>query len=239
MNKKQLVWDLPLRLFHWCFALSIVLLWLTGELGVDYREYHFYLGYFVIFLLVFRISWGVIGTRYAKFVEFFPTPKRLCRYLNFPRKSAIDDKDALSSHETPVYVGHNPLGAMMVFLMLVLVGAQAGSGLFLSDDIIYDAPYFGVLSEPLQSIANSIHHYTFNFILLSIGLHISAIIYHEKVKKHDLVLPMITGNKVLQQKDAGIPHSSIIKAFIIAGLSAGFVYWLVVLNAPIIDDYFY
>lgn len=249
MANKLLVWDLPLRLFHWLFALSLMLLWLTAELGVDYRQYHFYLGYFVLFLLIFRVIWGFIGTRYARFSEFFPTFKKIYSYnkkeinqlVSQEKLKASANKDTKHgnelSHSEPL--GHNPLGAIMVFVMLLLALMQATSGLFISDDILFDGPYFGVLSSTWQSVANNVHHYAFNGLLAAIAMHISAIIYHEKCKKHPLVIPMINGKKLVNNPSDAITHSALIKALFVAMLSAGCVYWIVVINAPVIDDYFF
>ena len=123
-EKLQLIWDLPLRLFHWLFAISILASWYTSEQEGEMIEQHMQLGYFILGLVVFRIIWGFVGTKHARFSQFFPTPFKIINYL----KSSQSD-------EQNKHAGHNPLGSLMVFLMLLLILLQAVSGLFINDDI--------------------------------------------------------------------------------------------------------
>ena len=93
MSDKRLVWDLPLRAFHWLLFLSIVGLWGTAKADADYMDWlakhfdvtwmqwHFRIGYCVIGLLLFRVIWGFVGPRHARFAHFLPGPARLFQYL--------------------------------------------------------------------------------------------------------------------------------------------------------------
>jgi len=141
MAEKRYVWDLPLRLFHWLLVLSIGASWYTaenseeyltiGERIISYTEIHFYLGYWALGLIAFRLIWGVVGPRHARFSQFLSGPAKFFGYA----------RTALQRDSVPT-VGHNPLGGWMVVLMLLMVGAQAGTGLFLIDNTeIYAAPY--------------------------------------------------------------------------------------------------
>ncbi|MDO6428526.1 cytochrome b/b6 domain-containing protein [Thalassotalea sp. 1_MG-2023] len=221
--KQYLIWDLPIRLFHWLLVGTLLALWYTSENGLI--ENHIKCGYFALSLIVFRIVWGIVGTRHARFIAFFPTPSRLKKFL-------------LEKREPP---GHNPLGALMIILMLVLIGLQATSGLFIDDDVFSSGPYYGVLSSELEKIMNTIHHNGFDFILIASALHIVAIAYYRVVKKKDLIKPMLTGKK--SQKDVnendGIPHSKIITFIVTAAAVGFFIYWLVVLNAPVMEEFYY
>lgn len=228
MTEKHLIWDLPLRIFHWSFAVTILASWYTAEQGADLVEIHIKLGFFALFLIVFRLLWGLIGPKHARFSQFVPSPKTLLAYL---RKSQSDK----------AIPGHNPLGAMMVILMILLISVQAVSGLFINDDVFSSGPYYGSISNELEKVMRFLHHNTFDFMIAAIGLHLAAVAYYWRVKKQNLVLPMITGKKTAKQVDAvdAIPHSKIILACVVATCCVGFVYWLVVMNAPVIEEFYY
>jgi cytochrome b len=228
MKERYLIWDLPLRIFHWAFAVSILGSWYTAEQGSDLIDIHMKLGYFALGLLFFRILWGLIGPKYARFSQFIPSPKSLLSYLR-------------SSKENKPTPGHNPLGALMVVLMIVLISIQAISGLFINDDVFSSGPYYGSVSNELEKIMTFLHHNTFDFMIGAIFLHLAAITFYWRVKKENLVLPMITGKKTTAQVKAAdaIPNSKIILACIIATCCAAFVYWLVVINAPVLEELYY
>jgi cytochrome b len=129
----------------------------------------------------------------------------------------------------------------MVIMMILLISAQAISGLFINDDVFSSGPYYGSLSRELEQLMSFLHHNTFDFMIGAIVLHILAIGYYWRVKKQNLVIPMITGKKVSDQVKAtdAIPHSKLILASIIAVCCIGFVYWLVIINAPVIEEFYY
>lgn len=223
MSKTVLIWDLPLRIFHWSLVSVLGGLWLTSELGTEYIDIHMTLGYVALGLVAFRIVWGILGPKHSRFSSFSPNPKKLLQYAkNFNDKSAKPT------------AGHNPIGALMVFLMLILVGLQATSGLFISDDIFTQGPYFDAVSKSTAKLMNSIHHTTFDIILIAVALHIIAVLFYTFVKKHPIIVAMFTGKKSEDDVDAAeaIPHSKLIAALIIVAAVSFAVYWLVVINAP-------
>jgi len=228
VTEKHLIWDLPLRIFHWSFAFIILASWYTAEQGADLVEIHMKLGFVALALLVFRVLWGIIGPKHARFSQFLPSPKKLLLYL----------RNSKSQKTTP---GHNPLGAMMVVLMILLISIQAISGLFINDDVFSSGPYYGSISNELEKTMRFLHHNTFDFMIAAIGIHLAAVAYYWRIKKQNLVLPMITGKKSTGQVEAidAIPHSKIILACILAICCVGFVYWLVVVNAPVIEELYY
>jgi len=228
VTEKHLIWDLPLRIFHWSFALIVLASWYTAEQGADLIEIHMKLGFAAIGLLVFRILWGIIGPKHARFSQFVPSPQKLLCYL---RNSEVQKS-------TP---GHNPLGAIMVVAMILLISLQAISGLFINDDVFSSGPYYGSISNELEKIMRFLHHKTFDFMIAAIALHLAAVAYYWRVKKQNLVLPMITGKKSSEQVKAidAISHSKIILACVLAACCVGFVYWLVVINAPVIEELYY
>src|SRR5579862_2608288 len=113
----RLVWDLPTRVFHWLLVLSIIGSYTTAKLGL--MPWHFGLGFLMIGMLIFRLLWGLVGPRHARFVNFIKGPGPVLQYLKGGIKS----------------VGHNPLGAGMVVLMLLLLALQVTTGLFSTDDV--------------------------------------------------------------------------------------------------------
>jgi len=231
VSQKHLIWDLPLRIFHWSFATTILAAWYTAEQEGELIDLHMQLGYIALALLTFRVLWGVIGPKHARFSQFFPSPKKLVSYLTGGK----------NANESKMSAGHNPLGALMVILMIVLVTMQAVSGLFINDDIFSAGPYYGALGNDVGKVMSFLHHNTFNLMIAAIALHIAAISYYWWVKKQNLVLPMITGKKsadLIDEADV-IPHSKIILAIIIAIACSAFVYWLVVINAPIVEEFYY
>jgi len=167
-----LIWDLPLRLFHWLLVITFLALWLTAELGSEYMQYHMYCGYLMLFLLCFRLIWGVLGTTHAKFATFFPTWTKLKSYLSEPSSSVP---------------GHNPLGAAMVFVMLALLILQAISGLFITDDVFASGPYYGALDGDWEKLFNRLHDVCFTLLQVCVALHLVAIVFYKISKGKSLV----------------------------------------------------
>lgn len=228
MTEKHLIWDLPLRIFHWGFVVTVLASWYTSEQEGEMVELHMQLGFVALALIVFRILWGVIGPKHARFSQFIPSPKTLISYLHPEKKSKAAP-------------GHNPLGALMVVMMIVLISLQAVSGLFINDDIFSSGPYYGSVSKNLEKIMFFLHHNTFDFMIAAIALHLGAIAYYWRIKKQNLVLPMITGKKAANQVSAvdAIPHSKLILGCVVAVCCVGFIYWLVIINAPVLEEFYY
>ena len=225
---KCLVWDLPLRLFHWLFALSIFGSWLTAELGFEYMQAHFYLGYFMIGLVIFRVIWGFIGPTHARFSNFLKGPSTLLRYLR-----------SLAGGEPVNSAGHNPAGGLMVIVMMAMAAFQAITGLFASDDIAWFGPYNPAVSGATASKLTSLHHANFNWILAAIALHLLAIGFYWRVKRQNLVVPMFTGRKPAAwvAEHEVIPHSQLLKALIVIVIATGLVYWLIGAAPEPVDEY--
>src|SRR5580698_4669892 len=197
----SLVWDLPTRLFHWLLVLTLIGLYTTAKLGFDWMTWHMRLGEFMIGMLIFRLIWGLIGPRHARFSNFIKGPGAILKYL----------KGGISS------VGHNPLGAGMVVLMLLLLVVQVTTGLFSTDDIVWTGPYFPSVSHDLAEKLTAIHHLNFKFIEAAIALHLCAIAYYHFVKKERLVPAMIHGGKPASEvpEQEAIAGSQLWKALIV------------------------
>jgi cytochrome b len=230
MSAKYLIWDLPLRIFHWLLVISIFGSWYTSNQDNGLIDYHLTLGYFTLGLVVFRLVWGFVGTTHSRFSQFIPSLGRLIAYAK-----------SFRSPSSPSHPGHNPMGSLMVVFMLTIILLQAISGLFMNDDIFTSGPYYGTLDENMESIAVFIHRNGFNVIIGAVVLHIAAIIFYQVFKGQSLVPPMLTGKKSsddVTKKDS-ISHSKIGLAILITLLVAAFIYWLVVINAPVIEEYYY
>lgn len=184
------VWDLPVRAFHWSLVLAVTVAIVTGEAGGDWMDIHGKAGLCILGLLVFRLLWGLLGSTHARFISFFPTPRRVRAYLGGRWTGA----------------GHNPLGALSVFALLALLSVQVVSGLFSNDEIAYSGPLYPWVSEALAGRLSAIHRLSVNGLFVLIGLHVLAIGYYVRVKRDNLLKPMVTGWKDVAH---GVPASRV------------------------------
>lgn len=176
------VWDLPVRLFHWTLVALVVTSWATREAGE--MEAHRLSGYAILVLVLFRVLWGLIGARHARFADFVHTPAAMRAYM----------RDTLAGRPTR-FLGHNPAGGWSVLAMLACLFVQAVTGLFLTDDILFDGPFYGLLGKEWTDRLDTVHQANFVVLLVLIGLHLSAIAFYRVAKHENLVLPMLTGRK--------------------------------------------
>lgn len=174
------IWDLPTRLFHWLFAASVIGAIVTVKVGGSWMDWHLPLGITALVLLVFRLIWGFTGSRYARFANFVRCPRQTLAYLREKHQS-----------ESP---GHSPLGAWSVLALLLVVGIQAFTGLFTTDEILTQGPLNQFVSGDVASVMSSIHRFNEKPLFILIGLHLVAILVYA-VRGKRLVPPMITGDK--------------------------------------------
>jgi len=189
--KSVLVWDWSIRVSHWLMVLLFTGLIITGRYDRDYFDYHFYLGYGLSALVVFRLIYGFYGSRYAKFSQFLKGPQAMLAYAS----------DMLKG-KPKAHLGHNPVGALMVIALLLGLTLQWGSGLFTSDDLFWTGPLNVYLSDDWLSRMGWLHHVLPNILLTLVGLHICAVLYHELCLKERLVMAMIHGKKKAKQAPA-------------------------------------
>lgn len=185
-SKRHRLWDLPTRLFHWLLVVAIVAAVTTGQLGGNLIVWHGRIGIFIVGLIVFRLLWGVLGSTYARFHQFFPTPAKIAAYLR-------------GEWQQP---GHNPLGALSVFALLGLIGFQATTGLFANDDIAFNGPLYDLVGREWSNRLSGLHHLASNGLYVLIALHLGAIAFYGHVKKNNLVRPMINGWREGEGEDA-------------------------------------
>lgn len=170
------IWDLPTRLFHWLLFVTVAAALWTGWVGGNWINWHGRLGLAVLGLLAFRLVWGVLGSTYARFAQFAPTPARLLDYLRGRWHGA----------------GHNPLGALSVFALLGMLGWQAASGLFSNDDIAFKGPLASLVSSATSATLSSLHRQGLWIILALVGLHLAAILVYA-LRGRNLIKPMLLG----------------------------------------------
>ncbi|PAS98239.1 MAG: hypothetical protein BSR46_12550 [Candidatus Dactylopiibacterium carminicum] len=190
-QKRILLWDLPLRLFHWALLLCVAGALLSINLADDWADgldWHLRFGLAALSLLLFRLIWGFVGGSHARFGSFLPGPGRLFAFLRDARQRALPS------------VGHNPLGALSVIAMLASLSFQAISGLFISDGFMLEGPLYKHVSESTADWLIRAHLFNAWIIPVLIALHIAAIVFYRLFKKDDLLSPMITGRKTLPRQ---------------------------------------
>lgn len=224
----RLVWDLPVRVFHWVLVLAFVGAYVTNRLGIEYFRYHLWFGYAVTVLVAFRIVWGVVGTRHARFWNFIRDPGTTLRY-------GVDWIRGRGGH----YPGHNPLGGLMVVALLILLFIQAVTGLVANDEIFNTGPLHGYISAERSLELTSWHRWLFDWILAAVAVHVLAVIVHLLFKKENLVKAMLTGRKPARTvpPEETIGASRTWLAVLIAGVLGGVLAWLVS-HAPEANDFF-
>src|ERR1043165_1943835 len=177
------VWDLPVRVLHWLLVIGIGVCWWTGI--NNELEYHLWSGYAILWIVLMRLYWGLVGSSTARFVNFVRGPKAILDYAS-----------TLHRRDTPHSYGHNALGAISIVLMLGLVLTEVGLGLFAVD---VDGLYSGPLSRyvTLKQGRHLAHSPSYWFEILSwvIGLHLAAVLFYFIYKRQNLVVPMITGKR--------------------------------------------
>ena len=220
MKKIIRVWDLPLRLFHWLLVFCIVGSLISVNLGGNAIEWHARFGYCILTLLLFRITWGFIGSTHARFTSFFPTRQGLLNYLQ---------------GKGPEYLGHNPLGALSVFALLFALSLQVATGLFVDDEIAFQGPFAKYVSNATVSLLSRIHEANQVVIYILITTHIAAIIYYKKFKGKNLVKPMLDGNKEIDpSEEANYLPSDLGRASKDGGLQRGIALFLLSVIAVVV-----
>jgi cytochrome b len=179
------VWDLPLRITHWLLVLCVAGSWSTHYAGAAWFTWHARCGYTALVLVVFRILWGFVGTRHARFASFVRGPRAVARFI----RGQGDDRA----------VGHNPLGALSVLAMLASLLFQAATGLFANDEIAASGPFYGWISPVTSHRITSWHHANSDVLLVLLALHAVAVLWHAFVRKRPIVKAMITGRRRVSQ----------------------------------------
>ena len=178
------VWDPFVRVFHWTLVLAFFIAYITEE---DFLPIHTFAGYTVLTLLVLRIFWGLIGTRYARFSNFTYSPETI--------KHFIKDTFYLRAKR---YIGHNPAGGAMIILMLITLLMTTLTGLAIYGIEEQAGPlagWFGHKDSLWEDIFEETHEFFANFTLFLVFIHVAGVIVESFIHKENLVKSMIDGRK--------------------------------------------
>jgi cytochrome b len=176
-----MVWDFPVRATHWLLVLAVAGAWATHYAGTRWFTWHRWFGYATLVLVVFRITWGFIGTRHARFSSFLPGPAGLIAYLRGGQPRTVP--------------GHNPLGALSVLAMLAALLFQAATGLFANDEIASAGPFYGWIAPGTSNRITGLHEANSNLVLGLVVLHLCAIAWYARVAGSSMVRAMVTGRR--------------------------------------------
>ena len=208
--RRVIVWDIPIRGFHWSVAGLFAYLWWSEEHG-DFAN-HKLAGFALIGLIVFRIYWGIAGSETARFARFVRGPRQIWRYLRGRAGRTI---------------GHNPLGAISVVAMLALLAAESTLGLFaIDEDGLESGPFAPAVGLDWAQAAARWHALLFDGLLIVISVHVGAVLLYWLGGKN-LVLPMLTGRTEAPPELAApalAPRWSLMLGLIL-GAAAGFALW--------------
>lgn len=170
MNQSIKVWDPLVRIFHWSLAVSFAIAWLTAD---EWDDLHEWAGYAAAALITFRVLWGFVGPRYARFSQFVRAPRAVAAHLH----SMLRGKE-------PRYIGHNPAGAAMVLALMLALALTALSGWMSTLDGYSSAEW---LEDAHEAMAN---------ILLALVIaHIAGVIVASLRHRESLVRAMLDGHK--------------------------------------------
>ena len=182
MNTQELVkvWDLPLRIFHWLLVAGFLIAYLTED---ELLTVHVWAGYLVAGLLVFRLLWGFVGNKYARFSSFLCSPAQSLAYV----------KD-LVALKTKRYIGHNPAGAAMIVLLLVslLMTVITGFAVYGADQAAGPLASIGSSNEKMWE---EVHEFFANFTLLLVVVHVIGVIVESYIHRENLARAMVHGYK--------------------------------------------
>jgi cytochrome b len=195
---KVLVWDVPTRVFHWLLALSFAGAFLTAE-SERYRDVHVMLGYTVLGLVAFRLVWGLIGTRYARFWSFAYGPRSVLTYVK-----------SLFTRSPQHHLGHNPAGSWAIYALLALSLLAAASGYATYNDI---GGHW--MEEVHEALANT--------LLGVVLLHVAGVLVSSVLHRENLVRSMLTGFKSATPGDGIRRRHRLIGVALVAAVAA---FWI-------------
>lgn len=195
LNKKQavLVWDFPVRVFHWLLVISFAGAWLTSESEAQ-QLIHYAFGYSACAIILFRIAWGVVGTRYARFSQFIKGPAATWQHIK-----------SLFLGKQPPGLGHNPAGALVMISLMILI-------------LLIGLTGYGIVKDVLGELMSGAHEAISNLALGLVLIHIAAAIIMSFLQKENLVRSMFTGLK------QGSPEQAIRYPMVLVGIGLALAY---------------
>jgi cytochrome b len=180
-NATALVWDWPLRVFHWSLVLAVAGSFATHYAGIEWFDWHRRCGYVAVVLIGFRLAWGFVGPHYSRFTSFLRGPGAMIEHLRGRQPYPI--------------AGHNPVGAASVLAFLASLAFQAGTGLFANDEIANAGPFYGWVTQETSNRLTALHDFNSSILLVLIAAHLVAIAWYDGVRRLALVRAFWTGRK--------------------------------------------
>ncbi len=202
------VWDRPTRIFHWVLVVLVVVCYLSGRNGRF--DIHIPAGQALLVLVAARIIWGFAGSASSRFRAFIRPVREIAAYLPTVLRREPDGR-----------AGHNPLGGLSVVAMLLVLAVQAGLGLFAVDvDGLNDGPLSFLVSYDAAREAAELHAMVVDGLLILVGLHLLAVLFHLLYKRENLTRAMLTGRGRLAEGQAPPRIVSDLRALLVLALAA-------------------
>ena len=177
------IWDVWVRLFHWSLVVAVGFLFISGETGAGFFDWHRLAGEIVLVLVLFRIFWGIVGSSNARIASLVVSPLRAITHLR-----------ELLARKPEQERGHNAAGGWAVLVMLLLLTVQAITGMFIADEEEWvEGAFHGVLSSDKTDFLYNIHHMNAGLLQLFVLIHVVMIIVYYLFARQNLIKPMITG----------------------------------------------
>lgn len=179
------VWDRVVRVFHWSLLIVFTTMYIAAQ--SNEIEIHSLVGYLLLALVLVRLIWGVIGSEHARFRSFAYSPRTVLLYL----------KNIVSGHPQR-FIGHNPAGAIMVFMLLLVLSGLVLTGLITEATIEFTGPLLGFtqgIDDQLAYDIQKIHQVLADVSLWLIGFHIVGVLLACIQHRENLVRAMVTGYK--------------------------------------------
>ena len=208
------IWDLPTRLFHWSLVVLVAFSVVTAQVGGLWLDWHMRSGYAILTLVLFRLLWGVAGSRYARLAHFVRGPHVVLEYLRgrYPEVTA----------------GHNPLGALSIVAILLLLLLQAATGLFANDGNFTEGPLARLVSSATSEALSTVHRWGESAIYVLLGLHVGAVLFYLVVRRENLIGPMISGDRRgIDAPPADDDPALWLRASVLLAIAAGLTAYLV------------
>ncbi|HMN58101.1 MAG TPA: cytochrome b/b6 domain-containing protein [Ottowia sp.] len=208
IRRPVLVWDAPVRLFHWFVVALVAAAYVT--LKLNWIDWHVRVGEALLALVIARLLWGCFGSETARFGSFVASPEEVVRHLR-----------GLLHRGPDVQVGHNPAGGWMVVLLLALLLVETLSGIYVYNDIADQGPLSDVVPAWLANAIAALHALGWDILLAAVALHVLAIAWYAVAKGHRLLGPMLTGYKLLPSSIAVPRQAPVLRAVLALGVGVG------------------
>jgi len=211
--RNTLIWDFPTRIFHWVLVIAFTAAWVTSE-NDRFLFHHVFAGYLLIGLLIFRLIWGMFGSRYARFRSFA---------YDWPSSTAYIK--ALITGNAARYIGHNPAGSYAIFAILVMILFVTVTGILVLGGEEGHGPLKGFVSYEFGIQAKELHRISVYVMLMLVLLHICGVVVESLYHKENLVWSMISGRKPTPRSEKDVALYALIAVIMLAIITSSGIYY--------------